>query len=121
MNYSELESHLIYFSVMENKYGEIDNKRIKDEIDYEQLGCISGELHETAEILRGSLTDTKENFDLIIRFLKASCPNTYDIVIDKIKDTRYKTLYDVLCEINMKREDDFYFPTKIMKQISIYR
>lgn len=31
MNYHELEDHLIYFSTMENKYGEIDNKRIKSE------------------------------------------------------------------------------------------
>lgn len=123
MTYTELEDSLIYFNAMEDNYGRIKSKSHLSENDFEQMGFISGEIVETAEILKHGLPDSKESFELITKFLEENCPNTFSIItanLDSNSD-KYETLYDLLVEINIKREDNFYFPTKIMEGIRIYK
>lgn len=123
MKYNDLEDTLLYFNTTESDYEKYKNKSYLSEWESEQMGFISGEIHETAEILRGAFTDTKETYDNIMLFLQKHCPNSYNIIKNNLQSNpnKYTTLYDLCIEVNMKREDDIYFPTKLTKQVSIYK
>ena len=123
MNYNELEDLLDYFNHMENEYGKLKQKSNLCENDYEQMGCISGELHETVEILRSAFVNTKEMYNNIMQYIQNHCPNSYKIITNNLNNnaSKYTRLYDLLIEVNMKREDNVYFPTKLTQTVGVYR
>ena len=69
-----------------------------------------------------TLVNSKENFELATRFLDEHCPNTFNIMIANLDSnpTKYETLYDLCKEIDIKKEDNFYFPIKCLVSIKIY-
>lgn len=120
MQYSELEDNLIYYNKAAIDYAKVSNGR--SEYEQEQAGFISGELHETHEILLYSLTDSRENFEAVSRFLEEHCPNAFSIMTDNLEHnpTKYNTLYDLCREIDIRRTDGFEFPIECLKKIKIY-
>lgn len=123
MTYQELEDHLLFFSKAEDDYGKLKQKSYLSEYDSERMGFISGDLHETGEILRHAFQDTEEMYNNIMLFLQKNCPNSYNIIKTNLEmdPDKYATLYDLLIGVNIKREDDVYFPTKLTRTIRIYK
>lgn len=121
MKYSELEEHLVFFDKAIKDY----EKASKGTTEYEleQAGFISGDLNETHEILKSALNDSRENFDIVTKFLEEHCPNSFSIMISNLDSnpTKYETLYDICVEINIRKEDNFEFPIDCLKQIKIYK
>jgi hypothetical protein len=120
MTYTELEDELLFFDKMNKDFEKA--KRGTTEYEQEQAGFISGGLYEAHEMLDYALSNSKENFESITKFLEKHCPNTFSLMIanlDSNKD-KYETLYDLLVEINTVVEDNFYFPSDCIKRIKIY-
>jgi len=121
MQYTELEEHLTFFDKASKDY-ETYSKGTSEN-DMECAGSISGDLHETHEILMYGLSDSKENFESVTKFLEEYCPNTFSLMIANL-DSRpddYETLYDLCREINIRKEDNFEFPVDCLQKIHIYK
>lgn len=121
MKYEDLVEHLKFYDKASKDYLKYSQGR--SEYDQECAGFISGDLHETYEIIHSSLGNSKENFDMITKFIEEHCPNSFNIMISKLDSTpdNYFTLYDLCREINFRREDNFIFPTECLDRIKIYR
>lgn len=121
MQFTELEEHLTFFDKASKDYEKYS--RGTSENDMECAGFISGDLHETHEILIHALIDSKENFDSVTKFLEEHCPNTFSIMISNLdsNSNKYETLYDLCSEINIRKEDNFEFPVDCLKKIKIYK
>ena len=121
MKYSELEEHLVFFDKAIKDY----EKASKGTTEYEleQAGFISGDLNETHEILKSALNDSRENFDIVTKFLEEHCPNSFSIMIANLDSNpdKYETLYDLCKEINIRKEDNFEFPIDCLQKIKIYK
>ena len=114
MKYEELEEQLLFINKASRDY--LRFRKGTTEYEQEQAGFISGELNEAIEVLYHQLADTEENFNLILNFFEKHCPNTYDSIVSKLLD--YDNLYDLFRDIKM--EDGFIFPLKLIRKISIY-
>lgn len=72
-----------------------------------------------------SLPDTKENFELVTRFLEEHCPNTFNIMISTLDSNpdNYETLYDLLNEVGYTYKNDGFVlpPLDYFENIRIYR
>lgn len=121
MKYSELEDQLVFFDTTSKDY-EVYSKG-KSEDDSEKAGFISGDLHETHESLKYSLSDSKEHFQIVCQFLETHCPNSFYIMIANLDSNpdKYETLYDLCKEINIRKEDNFEFPIDCLQKIRIYK
>lgn len=121
MKYEDLVEHLMFYDKASKDY--LKYSQGSSEYDQECAGFISGDLHETYEIIHSSLGNSKENFDMITKFIEEHCPNSFNIMISKLDSTpdNYITLYDLCREINFRREDNFIFPTECLDRIKIYR
>ena len=120
MTYTELEEHLLFFDKASKDYEKYS--RGTSEYDQECAGFISGDLYETHEILFHALSDSKENFEVITKFLEEHCPNTFSIMIANLDSNpdKYETLYDICNDINIRKEDNFEFPIECLQKIRIY-
>lgn len=120
MKYAELEEQLLFFDSATKDYEKSNGHR---EEDIEKAGFISGDLYETHETLYHALTDSKENFELVTKFLEEHCPNTFSIMIANLdsNESKYETLYDLCREINIRKEDNFVFPVDCLQKIRIYK
>lgn len=121
MTYQELEDQLVFFDKASKDYEKYSRGR--SEYDMECAGFISGDLHETHEILKYALNDSRENFDSITKFFEEHCPNTFNLMIANLDSNadKYETLYDLCKEINIRKEDNFEFPVDCLQKIRIYR
>ena len=121
MQYTELEEQLTFFDKASKDLELYSQART--EWEHENAGFISGDLHETHEILLYALSDSRENYDAVTRFLEEHCPNTFNLMIANL-DSRpddYETLYDLCREINIRKEDNFEFPVDCLQKIKIYK
>lgn len=121
MKYNELEEHLTFFDHAYKDYEKYSRGRTEE--DQEKAGFISGDLHETHEILMYGLTDSRENFEAATQFLEEYCPNTFNLMIANLDSNqdKYETLYDLCREINIRKEDNFEFPIDCLQKIRIYK
>lgn len=121
MKYTELEEHLLFFDKASKDYEKYS--RGNSEQDQENAGFISGDLHETHEILIYGLSDSKENFEAVTQFLEEHCPNSFNLMIANLDSNvdKYETLYDLCKEINIRKEDNFEFPVDCLQKIKIYK
>jgi len=121
MQYTELEEQLMFFDNASKDYEKYS--RGTSENDMECAGFLSGDLHETHEMLKYALSDSKENFESVTKFLEEHCPNSFSIMIANLDSNadKYETLYDLCKEINIRKEDNFEFPIDCLQKISIYK
>ena len=119
--YEDIKDKLIFFNKASKDYDALRNA--KTEFEQEQAGFISGHLYETHEYLKYALSNSKENFEIITKFLEEVCPNTFSIMIANLDSNpdKYETLYDLCKDINVKKEDNFDFPVDCLQKITIYK
>lgn len=121
MTYEELSEHLIFFDKASKDYEKYS--RGNSEYDQECAGSISGDLHETHEILMYGISDSKEHFEIVNKAISFLCPNTFEIMIANLDSdpNKYETLYDLCKDIDIKKEDNWIFPKDCLKKIKIYK
>ena len=121
MKYPELEEHLLFFDKASKDYEKYSHGQ--SEYEMECAGFVSGDLHETHEMLKYALSDSKENFEVVTQFLEEHCPNSFSLMIANLDSNvdKYETLYDLCMEINIRKEDNFEFPVDCLQKIKIYR
>jgi hypothetical protein len=121
MQYAELEEHLTFFDNAAKAYEQYSHGNSENDMEY--AGFISGDLHETHEILLYALSDSRENYDAVTKFLEEHCPNTFNIMIANLasRPDDYEALYDLCREINIRKEDNFEFPEDCLQKIKIYK
>lgn len=120
MKYQELEEALLRLDKYDKDLERAN--RGNSESSHEEAGFISGFAYELYENIKYSLVDSEENFKSVMKFLRLHCPNSYNLVKDKLNRniSKYETLYDVCIEINIRREDNIDFPTDCLTRIKIY-
>lgn len=121
MTYQELEDNLIFIDKASRDYEKYSQGRTEE--DQENAGFVSGYIAEAHAILQHGLFDSKENFELVTRFLEEHCPNSFNIMIANLDSNpnKYETLYDLCIEVNIRKEDNFEFDTDCLKQVKIYK
>lgn len=122
MTYNELKEEIQAYDSFYQEYEKLSRSTRQTEQMQEKLCFLSGELFEITTSLIHSLTDTKDNYNIVTQLLEEMYPNSFSIMIANLDSNpkKYTCLKDLCEEINFFNEDKHYFPTDCIRFISLY-
>ena len=103
--YTELEALLIKYDETYSKVRK-SMRNERNEYDHTQTEFLWGDIHSLQdEIVRILKANNRTYLDMLRRFLKEHCPNTYE----EIKDLSDRQFHNSMMTLKTKTNDDFYF------------